>query len=96
MDFISEEERVAHTENRIDIYNQIQMIIAGTDQVAAVSAICDALSVAVVQICAADREKSHALLDTLFPSIKRCADNNLDLVAEQIKLAAAARIAGAS
>jgi hypothetical protein len=93
MDFVSEDERQSHAERRIAIYNRLQTALAGSEPLAAVEAVCDTLAVAVVQICGAERQASQDLLDKLFPSIKRCADNNLDLVAEQMKLNAAANAA---
>ena len=98
MDFISDEERAAHSERRIMIYNQIQMVLGGQDPLAAIAALCDALAVTVVQVCGADRAASQNLFDRLAPDIKRSVDNNLDLVREQMelsaKLGAASRVAG--
>ena len=98
MDSICQEEHQNHIERRIELFNRIQSTLGGADAIAAVEAILDSLAVAIVHVCAADRTASHELIDKLVPDLKRCADNNLDLVREQMErmigLTRSARAAG--
>lgn len=84
MDFISEEERQAHSERRDKLYNALQKLIAGHDLPTAIEAACDNLAVMCVMLSGADRAAAHSILDRLMPGMKRHADNNLDRVAEQM------------
>ncbi len=93
MEFTSEAERQGHQAARVKIYNDLQMVLAGNPLLPALEAMCDCVAVSVVMAAGSDRAKAHELLDRLLPDMKMTADNNLDLVAEQISRAG--NVAGA-
>jgi hypothetical protein len=80
----TEEDRQANIAQRTEIYNDLQMVLAGHNALPALQAICDCLAVTVVMLTKSKRDDAHDLLDRLLPDLKRTADNNLDLVAEQM------------
>lgn len=67
---------------RYELFNKLQMMLAGEDIVTAIAAIADTLAVAALG-ASTTLQDALKLLDSLHPEIKRHAENNWDRVQEQ-------------
>jgi hypothetical protein len=79
MEIQTEEERQQIAQVRTALFNDIQMVVAGTDPKFALPALCDALAV-TIDMVAPDLETARETMKRLVPGLMRSVDNNWDIV----------------